>query len=188
MKRKHQQPQTQKYVKGLQQTCNGEEEVMHTTQEDGEQMAKNSSSIPWGQLQQEQQMKKESSTESRHDKNAQRCEKDEETEAFIEERKIIKDDKERWKDVSKKIKRCTRDKKKEQRDGRRHLKYWKNSKEPRAFRASHQRGRQHSFQKYVTKRMKSSHPEKALPMSSGNSRANYTLMSSRTRMNALTVR
>ena len=69
---------------------------------------------------------KESSTESRHDKNEQRCEKDEEIEAFIEERKIIKDDKERWKDVSKKIKRCTRDKK-EQRDRRRYRKYWKKS-------------------------------------------------------------
>ena len=55
--------------------------------------------------------KEESSTEPRHDKNEQRCEKDEEIEAFTEERKIIKDDKERWKDVSKKIKRCTRDKK-----------------------------------------------------------------------------
>ena len=58
VKRKHQQPPTQKHIKGLQQTCNGEEKVMQTMQEDEEEKAKNSSSIPWSQFQQEQQMKR----------------------------------------------------------------------------------------------------------------------------------
>ena len=49
---------TQKHMKGLQQTCNGEEEVMQTMQEDEEEKAKNSSSFPWSQLEQEQQMKR----------------------------------------------------------------------------------------------------------------------------------
>ena len=45
-------------MKGLHQTCNGEEEVMQTMQEDEEEKAKNSSSIPLSQLWQEQQMKR----------------------------------------------------------------------------------------------------------------------------------
>ena len=100
--------------------------------------------------------KEEISTESRHDKNEQRCEKDEEVKAHIEERKTsINMTKKSLKDVSKNIKRCIRDTKREkQRNRTRYSKYWKNSKESIAFRRSNQRGRKHSFQKYVTKRMK----------------------------------
>ena len=83
VKRKH----TQKHMNGLQQTCNGKkrsdandarrrrgkgEELVEYTMESASARAANE--------------KEEISTESRHDKNEQRCEKDEEIKATIEER------------------------------------------------------------------------------------------------------
>ena len=90
VKRKHQQPPTQKHMKGLQQTCNGEEEVMQTMQEDEEEKAKELVEYTIeSALARAPNEKEEISTESRHDKNEQRCEKDEEIKAHRRKETLV---------------------------------------------------------------------------------------------------
>ena len=75
--------------------------------------------------------------------------------------------------MTKQIRKCIRDKKKDQKDEKIFNEHLKSAEVSRTYPASNQRGRECSFTKLKMTKARQSHREKGSQMSSANSAANF---------------